>query len=97
MFHDIMIELSDNWPAFVYIATTVAFSVFFFRQRRAETQLVRRLGEAIQESIRARFDRLEFLVRHPNLTQDSNDAAISEIFPDEISDNPDKRLKFIVE
>jgi len=78
LLHDITVELSDNWPAFLYIATTVAFSVFFFRQRRAETQLVRRLGEGIQESIRARFDRLEFLVRHPNLAQDSEDPAIPD-------------------
>jgi hypothetical protein len=57
-------EIADNWPAFVYIAMMVAFSVCFFRDRRAEMQLVRHIGETIQEDIRARFDRLEMLVEN---------------------------------
>ena len=60
---DIAAELADNWPAFVYIAMSIVFSFFFFRQRRAETRLVRQIGEGIQESITARLDRLESLIR----------------------------------
>jgi hypothetical protein len=60
---DIADELADNWPAFVYIAMSIVFSIFFFRQRRAETRLVRQIGEGIQENIAARLDRLESLIR----------------------------------
>jgi hypothetical protein len=60
---DITSEVSDNWPAFTYMLMITIFSVVFFRERRAERRLVRRLGEGIQESIQARFDRLESLVR----------------------------------
>jgi hypothetical protein len=60
---DIAAELADNWPAFVYIAMSIMFSFFFFRQRRAETRLVRQIGEGIQENITARLDRLESLIR----------------------------------
>jgi len=45
-------ELADNWPAFVYIAMTVGFSICYFRERRAE-----------KEILRARFDRLEMLLQ----------------------------------
>jgi hypothetical protein len=59
---DICSELSDNWPAFLYIAMTVGFSVCFLRERRAETRVLKQIGEGLQESVRARFDRLERMI-----------------------------------
>ncbi len=49
---EIVSELADNWPAFVYIAMTIIFSILFFRERRAERKI-----------IDARFDRIESLLR----------------------------------
>jgi hypothetical protein len=63
---DLTAEIADNWPAFLYILMSLGFSFFFFRQRRAETQLVRQIGEGIQEEIRTRLDRLELLVQQSN-------------------------------
>ncbi len=60
--HEIGAELSDNWPAFLYIAMTVGFSVCFLRERRAETRLLKQIGEGLQDSVRARFDRLEGMI-----------------------------------
>jgi hypothetical protein len=53
-------EVADNWPAFVYIGLTIGFSVCFLRERRAEIQLLKRLGTGIHE----RIDRLEHMVAH---------------------------------
>ncbi len=55
-------ELSDNWPAFVYIIMSAAFSIGFLRERRAETRLLRILGAELQESTRIRFERLEQII-----------------------------------
>jgi hypothetical protein len=56
----VVTELADNWPAFVYIALTIGFSVCFLRERRAEIRLLKRLGAGIHE----RIDRLEHMVAH---------------------------------
>jgi len=48
----ILAEISDNWPALVYIGMTAIFSFFFFRDRRAEAR-----------SVAERFDRLDAMVR----------------------------------
>lgn len=48
----IVVEISENWPALVYIGMTAVFSVFFFRERRAEAR-----------SVSERFDRLEIMVK----------------------------------
>jgi hypothetical protein len=53
-------EVADNWPAFVYIALTIGFSVCFLCERRAEIQLLKRLGAGLHE----RIDRLEHMVAH---------------------------------
>jgi hypothetical protein len=65
-FREVRSELTDNWPAFLYIATTTAFSICFLRERRAETRILKELGAGLQESIRRRFDRLEQLVNASN-------------------------------
>ncbi len=48
---EVRVELADNWPGFTYILMMICFSVFFFRERRAERKIA---GE--------RFDRLESLI-----------------------------------
>jgi len=53
-------EVADNWPAFVYIALTIGFSIFFLRERRAEIYLLKRLGAGLNE----RIDRLEYMLAH---------------------------------
>jgi hypothetical protein len=60
---DVTTEISDNWPAFLYIAMTVGFSVCFLRERRAETRVLKQIGEGLQDSVRARFDRLEGMIQ----------------------------------
>lgn len=60
---DITGELADNWPAFLYIMMISVFSIFFFRERRAERRLARQIGEAIQKDMRARFEHLESLIQ----------------------------------
>jgi hypothetical protein len=55
-------EVADNWPAFVYIALTLGFSVCFLRERRAEIRILKEMGQGLQEGIRTRFDRLEYMV-----------------------------------
>lgn len=59
IFRDISGEIADNWPAFIYILMMVGFSVLFFRERLTEARDIRQMGERLQESILARFDRLE--------------------------------------
>jgi hypothetical protein len=44
-------ELADNWPAFVYIALTVGFSICFLRERRAEVQALRQIGAELNGRI----------------------------------------------
>ena len=63
--HEITTELADNWPAFIYIAMTLGFSICYFRERRAEKNV-----------ICARFDRLEALIRRPD-TGESPDTLSS--------------------
>ncbi len=67
-------EVADNWPAFVYIMLMIAFSLCFFRDRRAEVRLARQISEGIQADIRARFDRLESLVRHLKAESSGNQS-----------------------
>ena len=55
-------ELSDNWPAFLYIAVATAFSIRFLYERRAETRLLKEFADSLQASVDARFDRLESMV-----------------------------------
>ena len=57
------IEIADNWPAFVYIALTVCFSIMFLRERRAETEALRQIGAGIH----ARIDRVERMIRNQQL------------------------------
>jgi hypothetical protein len=40
-----------NWPAFVYIALMIAFSIFFFIERRAEARAMRLTWVGLQERI----------------------------------------------
>jgi hypothetical protein len=60
---DITAELTDNWPAFVYMALTLGFSVCYFRERRAERAV-----------ISARFDKLESLVKRATASSPSDTA-----------------------
>jgi len=53
-----MSEVADNWPAFVYMALTIGFSVCFLRERRAEIRLLKHLGAGLHE----RIGRLEYMV-----------------------------------
>ncbi len=54
-------ELADNWPAFVYIAMMIVFSIQFFRDRRAEQRAIEKIGAGIREKL----ERLENLIeRH---------------------------------
>jgi hypothetical protein len=66
VFQDIASEVSDNWPAFLYIAVMTGFSVRFLCERRAETRTLKKLGDELHATVHARFDRLEYLVRHSN-------------------------------
>jgi hypothetical protein len=52
-------ELADNWPAFVFIAMTIVFSILFLRERRAETEELRQIAAGIHD----RIDRVERLLR----------------------------------
>jgi hypothetical protein len=56
-------ELADNWPAFTYIALMCVTSLFFLRERRAETRLLKRLGRQLQAQMRKRFDQVESELR----------------------------------
>jgi hypothetical protein len=70
-------EVGDNWPAFVYIALTIVFSICFLRERRAEIRLLKLLATGLHE----RIDRLEHtLGRSGNLSvsQDSQRNLTSE-------------------
>jgi hypothetical protein len=61
---DVVSELADNWPAFVYIALMLGFSVVFLRERRGEVRVLKEMGAALEERMRIRFDHLEYLVEH---------------------------------
>lgn len=63
---DLVSTVTDNWPAFLYIAMATGFSVCFLRERRAETRILKQMGAGLEECIRARFDRLEYLVQNAN-------------------------------
>ncbi len=56
-------EFAENWPAFLYILMTCVFSIFFLRERRSETHLLKQIGRGLEDSLLARFDRLEQMVR----------------------------------
>jgi hypothetical protein len=71
---DVMVEVADNWPAFVYIALTIGFSFLFLRERRAETRYLRELGSGLQESIRHRFDQVERLIEQANTKTTPNES-----------------------
>ena len=60
-------EVADNWPAFLYIAIASGFSICFLRERRAETRILKKMGAGLEECVRLRFDRLEYLVQHSEL------------------------------
>jgi hypothetical protein len=62
-------EISDNWPAFLYIAVTTGFSIRFLCERRAETRVLKQLGEQLHETMCIRFDRLERLARQTHPTE----------------------------
>ncbi len=66
MFQDIASEVSDNWPAFLYISVMTGFSIRFLCERRAEARILRKLGDALHLTIHTRFDRLEDLIRQSN-------------------------------
>jgi hypothetical protein len=58
-------EVGDNWPAFIYIALTIGFSICFLRERRAEIRLLKLLATGLHE----RIDRLErTLARSRNIS-----------------------------
>jgi hypothetical protein len=77
---NVVTEVADNWPAFVYIALTIGFSVFFLRERRAETQLLKRIGACLNE----RIDRLEYMLAH---SRNISSPAESQQCPTPISDS----------
>ena len=52
-------EIYENWPAFVYIALTIGFSICFLRERRAETQALREIGANLHD----RLGRMEQALR----------------------------------
>jgi hypothetical protein len=66
---DISAEISDNWPAFLYIAVMAGFSIRFLSERRAETRVLKRLGAELHETIQVRFDRLEEMIRNPSAAE----------------------------
>src|ERR1700735_1717661 len=49
---DVVSELADNWPAFVYIVLMLGFSILFLRERRAEAKVLKELSRALEERIR---------------------------------------------
>jgi len=53
----------DNWPALVYIGIATGFSLGFLRERRAETRMVRELGESLKSEITSRLDKIESSLR----------------------------------
>ena len=59
---NVVSEVADNWPAFVYIALTLGFSICFLRERRSEIRILKEMGAGLHEGICNRFDRLERLV-----------------------------------
>jgi hypothetical protein len=63
MTQDVVNELADNWPAFVYIAVSLGFGVCFLRERRAEVRILKEMGAGLNERILTRFDRLERMVQ----------------------------------
>ncbi len=79
VFQDISSEISDNWPAFLYIAVMSGFSIRFLCERRAETRMLKKLGEELHSTIHTRFDRLEYLVRRSSGTEPfANDHETSQ-------------------
>ena len=69
VFQDIASEVSDNWPAFLYIAVMTGFSIRFLCERRAEARILKKLGEELHATIHTRFDRLEYLVLSSGATE----------------------------
>ena len=61
---DIAGEVSDNWPAFLYILVATGFSIRFLSERRAETRVLRQMGEELHQTICIRLDRIEHLVQY---------------------------------
>jgi hypothetical protein len=59
---DVTQELADNWPAFMFIATSTVFSICFLRERRAETRLVQKIAKELQQDFDTRFDRIEAII-----------------------------------
>ena len=66
---DITSEVSDNWPAFLYILVMTAFSLRFLSERRAEARILKSLGNELHATIHTRFDHLEDLFRNSNRTE----------------------------
>lgn len=75
---EVMVEIADNWPAFVYIVLMCISSVVFLRERRAEARILKQASANIQEQIRLRFDHLENLIREGKLNDVSRAAAHRE-------------------
>jgi hypothetical protein len=59
---DVLGELADNWLAFLYIVMTCVFSIYFLRERRLETRLLKEASDRLQKQINARFDRFEAML-----------------------------------
>ena len=59
MTETVMLQINDNWPAFVYIGLMIAFSICFLRERRAETEALKNIGVGLHE----RMDRVERLIK----------------------------------
>ena len=75
---EVIVEIADNWPAFVYIILMCISSVVFLRERRAEAQLLKQASANIQEQIGLRFDRLENMIRDGKLNDISRALAHPE-------------------
>jgi hypothetical protein len=63
--HDIANQLSDNWPAFSYIALMVVFSLRFLHERREETRTLERKANELRDCLLDRMYNLERLIQDP--------------------------------
>lgn len=70
-------QLADNWPAFVYIALSLGFSICYFLERRGE-----------RAAICARFDQLESLIQRSGV---SSPETLSSSRPSSQSSRPSSR------
>lgn len=76
---EVMVEIADNWPAFVYITLMCVSSVVFLRERRAEARILKQASVNIQDQIRRRFDRLECMIREAKASDGAQVLNVHQI------------------